>query len=657
MDKYPHLFQSGRIGSVEIRNRFVMAPMGTTGALVGFNGTFSDRAIAYYERRAKGETGLIITGLNLVSSKIEPWEIDGINFSISFDSFWKIPNFLQLTERVHDFGTKIFAQLTAGWGRVFPGSLAERAARNGFQFVTPSAMPLFWKPEIMAREMTIEEVEKLVANIAQAAVIAKESQFDGIELHGHEGYLMDQFTTALWNKRTDKYGGDLMGRMEFVLSTVRAIQEAAGADFPIIYRYGVEHKIPGGRTAEEGIAMAKILEKAGVAALHVDAGCFDNWQWPHPPIYQPPGCMVAMAEMVKPHVMIPVITVGRLGYPDLADQIIEEGKADFIAIGRPLLADPDFASKARKDEKETIRPCIGCHECLARIRRRQALSCTVNPQCGDENRLAIHPASALKKVMVIGGGIAGMEAARVSAARGHQVTIYEKNERLGGMLHIAGYADFKRDINHLLNYQIRQVEKDKNIKVKLMSKVTIQVIESENPDAIFLATGSRPISEVGIRGLERTPWMTPDDVYRGDIPIGKDACIVGGGSVGCETAIYLAQKGWPVVVLEMARDVAADLHEANREMLIDLLRQHSVKVFAGTHVEEVEPGAVICGTSEGPRIFPTELLVLAVGRQPVRDLLPEIQEVVKELYVVGDCVAPRKIKDAIWEAFKLANVV
>ena len=169
MDKYPHLFQPGRIGSVEIRNRVVMAPMGTTGALVGFNGTFSDRAIAYYERRAKGETGLIITGLNLVSSKIEPWEIDGVNFSISFDSFWKIPNFLQLTERVHDFGTKIFAQLTAGWGRVFPGSLAERAARNGFQFIAPSAMPLFWKPEIMARAMTTEEVEGLVAAIARAA--------------------------------------------------------------------------------------------------------------------------------------------------------------------------------------------------------------------------------------------------------------------------------------------------------------------------------------------------------------------------------------------------------------------------------------------------------------------------------------------------------
>jgi 2-enoate reductase len=657
MDKYLHLFQPGRIGSVELRNRIVMAPMGTTGALVGYNGTFSDRSIAYYERRARGETGLIITGLNLVSTKIDPWEIDGVNISISFDSFWKVPNFLQLTERVHDFGTKIFAQLTAGWGRVFPGSLAERAARNGFRFIAPSTMPLYWKPEIMARGMATEEVDDLVATIARAALIAKESQFDGIELHGHEGYLMDQFTTALWNKRTDKYGGSLMARMEFVLSTVRAIQEAAGADFPIIYRYGVEHKIPGGRTAEEGIEMAKILEKAGIAALHVDAGCFDNWYWPHPPVYQPQGCMVSMADMVKPHVKIPVITVGRLGYPDLADQIIEEGKADFIALGRPLLADPDFPSKVRKGERESIRPCIGCHECLARIRRRQALSCAVNPQCGDEDRLAIHPASTLKKVMVIGGGIAGMEAARVSAARGHQVTIYEKSERLGGILYIAGHADFKRDINDLLNYQIRQVEKNKNIKVKLMSEVTMQVIESENPDVIFLATGSRPANKVGIRGLERTAWMTPDDVYLGDIPTGKIACIVGGGSVGCETAVYVAQKGWSVVILEMAGEVATDLHEANREMLLDLLRQHGVSVFTGTRVEEVDAGVVIYRTSEGLKRLPADLLVLAVGRQSVRELMQDIQGAAKELYVVGDCVAPGKIKDAVWEAFKLANVV
>ena len=657
MAHFPHLFKPGQIGLVETKNRIVMAPMGTTGALVGFNGTFSDRAITYYERRAKGEVGLIVTGLNLVSSKIEPWEIDGVNFSISFDSFWKVPNFLQLTERVHDFGTRIFAQLTAGWGRVFPGSLAERAARSGSGFIAPSDTPLFWRPEITARSMTTEQVEGLIEAIARAAVIAKESRFDGIELHGHEGYLMDQFTTALWNKRTDRFGGDLTGRIQFVLSTINAIQGAAGRDFPIIYRYGVEHRIPGGRTADEGIEIAKILEKAGVAALHVDAGCFDNWYWPHPPVYQPSGCLVPQAEMVKAHVRIPVITVGRLGYPALADRVIEEGKADFIALGRPLLADPDFPSKARRGLHRSIRPCIGCHECLARIRRRQALSCAVNPRCGDEVRLAVHSAGVRKKVMVVGGGIAGMEAARVSAERGHDVTLYEKSDRLGGTLHVAGRADFKNDIARLLEYQVDQVKRSPNIKVKLGSEATMKEIESENPDVIFVATGSVPAREATIKGMEQAAWMTPDEAYRSNIPSGAHVCVIGGGSVGCETALYLARKGCPVTVLEMTADVAIDLHEANREMLLELLRQHNVKVLTGTEVEEVEPRALICQTKDGLTRFFVDLVVLAVGRRPVRDLAEAVRELAKEVYIVGDCVTPRKIKDAIWEAFKVAITV
>jgi 2-enoate reductase len=488
-------------------------------------------------------------------------------------------------------------------------------------------------------------------------VIAKESQFDGIELHGHEGYLMDQFMTALWNKRTDWYGGDLKGRMQFALSTIRAVQEAAGNDFPIIYRYGVEHGIPGGRIAEEGVEIAKILEQAGVAALHVDAGCFDNWYWPHPPVYQPRGCMVAHAEMVKPHVTIPVITVGRLGYPDLSDKIIEEGKADFVALGRALLADPDFPSKTRRGQEKSIRPCIGCHECLSRIRRRQALSCAVNPQCGDEERLAIRPTEQKKRVMVIGGGIGGMEAARVSAARGHEVTLYERSKRLGGTLHVAGRADFKQDIAHLMDYQIRQVENHPRIKIKLGSEATMEAIESENPDVVFLAAGSVPVTVKGIRGIEQVAWTTPDGIYQGNIPTGKHACVVGGGSVGCETALYLASKGCSVVVLEMAGEVAADLHEANREMLLELLRRHGVTVRTGMKVEEVAPGTVICSRLDGRERFSADFVVLAVGRRPVRDLSDAVRGLSSEVYMVGDCVTPRKIKDAIWEAFKLAITV
>jgi 2-enoate reductase len=657
VNNYPCLFQPGRIGSVEVKNRIVMAPMGTTGPLVGYGGTFSDRVITYYERRAKGETGLIITGLNLVSPRLEPWEMDGVNPNIIFDSPWRVPNFLQLTERVHDFGAKIFPQLTAGWGRVFPGTLAGQLARRGAQFVAASSGPLFWKPEISARELTTEEVDGLVRAFGNAAVIAKQGGFDGIELHGHEGYLMDQFTCALWNKRSDKYGGDLMGRMHFVLSIIRVIREAVGTDFPVIYRYGLEHRIPGGRTADEGIEMAGILEQAGVAALHVDAGCYENWFWPHPPEYQPPGCMVDMAAMVKPHLTIPVITVGRLGYPDLANRILEEGKADFIALGRPLLADPDFAAKARKGEIEEIRPCIGCHECFARLRSRLSLSCAVNPQCGDEERLTVRPASVRKKVMVIGGGIAGMEAARVCALRGHEVILYEKSDCLGGSLHSAGKADFKQDIARLLAYQVDQVGNSRTITIRLKTDVNAETVEAQKPDVLFIAAGSAPLCEVDIRGLRERRWVTAEDAYREDLPAGETACIVGGGSVGCETALYLAKQGWSVNLVETLDTVAADLFEANRMMLLELLQQYRVNVLTGAQVREATAGAVLVSTPHGEKRFEADLLVLCIGRRPVNGLVRAVQGLAKEVYVVGDCAAPRKIKDAIWEAYKLAITV
>jgi 2-enoate reductase len=430
-----------------------MAPMGI-GALIGFDGLFSERAIDYYEERAKGGIGLIITAVCLATNKFEPWEVDGLKLLPTLDYLAKARNLKHLTERIHDHGCKIFAQLTAGWGRVYRPSLSEITGHRAF---APSETPLFWTPSLTTRKMTVKEIEGLVEALGKAAHIARAGGFDGVELHGHEGYLMDQFMTALWNRRTDRYGGDLTGRMQFSLSVINNIQRMAGDDFPIIYRYGLEHKIEGGRTREEGLKIAKILERAGIASLHVDAGCYENWYWPHPPEYQPPGCMVEMAELVKKHIKIPVITVGRLGYPQLANKVIEEGKADFVALGRPLLADPEFANKARRGQVEDIRPCIGCHECFRRLYESTYISCAVNPSCGNERRLEIRKAEDPKKVMVIGGGIAGMEAARVCAMRGHRVVLYEQTGRLGGLLYSVARHSLKKDLKRLLDYQVRQV--------------------------------------------------------------------------------------------------------------------------------------------------------------------------------------------------------
>ena len=591
-EHYPHLFQPGRIGKLTLKNRLVMAPMGTP-SLTGWRGTFSDRLMDYYERRAQGGVGLIITGVSLVNSKVEPWEADGEPSLVTFDAAWKVRNFIQLTERVHDHGAKIFAQLTAGFGRVMPKRILNKP---GVEPIAPSAMAAFWRPEIMTREMRLDEIRALVTSCGRAALVAQMSGFDGIELHGHEGYLLDQFMTPLWNQRTDQYGGSYDNRMRFALECIAGIKKAVGDDFPICYRIGIEHKLPGGRERDEGIRIAQDLEAAGVAALHVDAGCYDNWHWPHPPLYQPPGCMVDMAATVRPHVALPLITVGRMGYPALADRVVGEGAADFVAIGRPLLADPDFPNKARHGS--AICPCIGCHECMHRMHMNQSISCAVNPECGDEVRLKLTKAERLKKVMVIGGGVAGMEAARVCALRGHAVTLYEKSGRLGGVLNIAGASDFKKDLKDLLEYKRGQLEGLAGLRVVSNVEVTAETIRAEKPEVIFLATGSSPISEAPIPGLEDTPVIMPDDIYKGKLPEGQKVVVIGGGAVGCEAAWHLAREGRQVSIVEMLPQVAGDLFMANRDMLLEELERCGVQI---PHGHQGDPAGSRSGACVQPR--------------------------------------------------------
>jgi len=651
--KYPHLFEPGMIGAMEVKNRIVMAPMGD--GLVGFMGTWSDRAVDYYERRAMGGTGLVITSLCLVDATIEPWKIQGEPALVTFDSSMKIRNFVKLTERVHDHGARIFAQLTAGFGRVYPPVLIKLI---GGQPIAPSSTPLFWDPSIEARALTAGEIDGLIEAFGNAAVIARESGFDGIEIHGHEGYLIDQFTSALWNRREDAYGGDLEGRMRFPLEVIRRIQEAVGTDFPISYRYAVDHKLPGGRTADESRVMARILEAAGVAALHVDAGCYDTWHWAHPPLYQEPGCMVDMAEAVKPEVGIPVITVGRLGYPDLAERVLAEGKADFVALGRPLVADPDFADKARRGRATDIRPCIGCHECLARILRMQSTSCAVNPECGDEVRLSVSPATQCKTVMVVGGGIAGLEAARVCALRGHRVHLFERNELLGGILRFGGTPAFKQDLRLFLDHKIREVKRLENIDIHMWTTVDSETVRRHRPDVLFLATGSRfrTPEEAGIACDPGAVFLTAEEVYRADPPATDRVVIVGGGSVGCEVGLWLAQKGNGVTIVEQASAAAVDLFEANRQMLLELLADAGVRLLLNTNVLRIASDGVTVEGPDGRTVIPAERVVSALGGVPVDDLLPLVRDAAETVHVIGDCRSPRKIKDAIWEAFKLARV-
>jgi 2-enoate reductase len=655
MKRMEKLFEPGRIGQLSIRNRIVMAPMGIIG-LTEPDGKLLQRAIDYYEERAKGGVGLIVTGLFLPILDIEfgPLKKQGMSAIPRADNPDVIPILSELTDSVHRHGAKIAIQLTAGFGRVLnPHMLAIMGIETS---VSASAVPNVWDLKVITRELTTQEVEAIVGSFSTAAEIVKSAGFDAIELHGHEGYLMDQFTTSLWNKRKDKYGGDLDGRLRFSLEIIRNIKKTAGKDFPVIYRYAIKHYIEGGRGVEESLEIARRLEKAGVDALHVDAGCYDNWYWPHPPTYQPPACMVDMAEAAKSAVKIPVITVGKLGYPELAEKILRERKADFVAIGRSLLSDPEWPLKVKEGRLEDIRPCIGCQDgCLARIMTGAYISCAVNPATGNEKEFTITPAAKPRSVLVVGGGIAGMEAARVAALRGHRVTLYEKRDRLGGHLIEGSVPLFKSDIKMLNEYYVTLLGK-MGIKIELGKEVTPVTIRKMKPDVIIVATGStQDIPDTP--GIEKNNVITAIDLLLGRKKAGNRIIVAGGGLIGCETAVYLAQKGKKVTIVEMLEDIIPDVFEANKQYLFRMLAENGVNVLTNTKMVRVtDDGALVINQYRRFEAkLPADTIVIAMGLKAEKSLVKALEGTVGELHAIGDCEGPGKIMDAVWGAFDIAR--
>ncbi len=660
-----HLFESVRIGKVEIKNRIALAPMGLGSIVVNRDGSLGPRGVDYYIERARGGVGLIITHACKVENEIDPLK-EGTGFPLV--TYKAAAAFAELAETAHAFGTKIFVQLSAGFGRTgHPHILRKRP-------VSASAIPNYWDAALTCREVTTEEVESLVKAFGPAAELLAETGIDGIELHGHEGYLFDQFTTAIWNHRTDKYGGDLAGRLTFPLEVLREIKSRLGKDFPVQYRFGLKHYIKGlqagavpgekyveaGRDVREGLRMARMLEEAGFDALHVDAGCYDSWYWPHPPGYQKYGCMVDMAEEVKKVVKIPVIAVGRLDLPELAGKVIAEGKADLVAIGRGFLSDPSWAKKVEEGQPKRIRPCIGCHDgCMGRLSVGKPTSCTVNPASGRERAYALQPAGRRKNVMVIGGGVAGMEAGRVAALRGHNVAIYEKTGCLGGHVTEAIVMPFKAGEQRLLDWYRSELE-DLKVEIHLRTEVSPEFVQRENPDAVIVATGSKPI-RLNVPGADQQNVITASDFLTGNGRAGKKVVVIGGGQVGCETAVWLAQQGKEVTVVEKLADLligARPIPWMNRKMLLDLLGFHKVKVM--THLslfEAKEEGAVVIDRDFRRTTLPADTIIIAVGLEPDRGIYRLLKGHLASLFLIGDAREAKNIMNAIWDAYEVARAL
>lgn len=660
--KYSKLFSPIKIGSITIKNRFAMAPMGPLG-LADANGGWNQRGIDYYVERAKGGTGLIITGVIFFDQVVEKQDPTTVP-----NPLYKPVNFVktsrEMTERIHAYGSKIFLQLSGGFGRVtIPTNVGDIPP------IAPSAIPHRWLDKT-CRAITVDEIHAIVKQFGEAAFHAKRAGFDGVQIHAvHEGYLIDQFAISMFNQRTDEYGGSLENRLRFAKEIVEEIKKTCGDDFPVTLRFSVKSMIkdwrvgalPGedfeekGRDTEEGLKAAKLLESYGYDALDTDVGTYDAWWWNHPPMYQKKGLYREYCKMVKEVVDIPVFCAGRMDNPDMALEAIENGECDVIDLGRPLLADPDYCNKLRCGKITQIRPCISCHEgCMGRVASYSLLNCAVNPQAARERVNAYEPILKKKKVLIVGGGVAGCEAARVLAIRGHQPVVYEKGSRLGGNLIPGGAPDFKEDDIALADWYTNELNR-LGVHVHLNTELNEEEIKAMDYDTVILATGSKPkVFSLG----DDSHTYTAEQVLLKQKDAGKKTVVVGGGLVGCETALWLAQNGIHVTIVEALDKVMAvngPLCAANKEMLEALLPFNGVEIITGAKVTEFANGEVKVDTKEGSKTIMSDSVILSVGYKEENTLYNNLQFDIPDLYLLGDAKKVSNIMYAIWDAFEVAN--
>lgn len=660
--KYSKLFSPIKIGSITIKNRFAMAPMGPLG-LADANGGWNQRGIDYYVERAKGGTGLIITGVTFFDQVVEKQDPSTVP-----NPLYKPVNFVktsrEMTERIHAYGSKIFLQLSGGFGRVtIPTNVGDIPP------IAPSAIPHRWLDKT-CRAITVDEIHAIVKQFGEAAFHAKRAGFDGVQIHAvHEGYLIDQFAISMFNQRTDEYGGSLENRLRFAKEIVEEIKKTCGDDFPVTLRFSVKSMIkdwrvgalPGedfeekGRDTEEGLKAAKLLESYGYDALDTDVGTYDAWWWNHPPMYQKKGLYREYCKMVKEVVDIPVFCAGRMDNPDMALEAIENGECDVIDLGRPLLADPDYCNKLRCGKITQIRPCISCHEgCMGRVASYSLLNCAVNPQAARERVNAYEPILKKKKVLIVGGGVAGCEAARVLAIRGHQPVVYEKGSRLGGNLIPGGAPDFKEDDIALADWYTNELNR-LGVHVHLNTELNEEEIKAMDYDTVILATGSKPkVFSLG----DDSHTYTAEQVLLKQKDAGKKTVVVGGGLVGCETALWLAQNGIHVTIVEALDKVMAvngPLCAANKEMLEALLPFNGVEIITGAKVTEFANGEVEVDTKEGSKTIMSDSVILSVGYKEENTLYNNLQFDIPDLYLLGDAKKVSNIMYAIWDAFEVAN--
>ncbi len=684
-EKLEPLFTPWHIGTVEIKNRIVMTSMGGTDLFGWMEKNHFDKAGAdFILEVARNNVGLVLPGCQPIYNPIMGQWLHKNKRMYRDLAAW-MPEF-------HKTGAKLFVQLTAGFGRSFTvSSLMEKLYTNkalralskpvmDLDMITASASeaPNRWSDVVPSRALTKEEIQAFIDSFAQSAKLLKEAGVDGVEVHAvHEGYLLDQFALTYINHRTDEYGGSLENRYRFAAEIVKAIKRECGKDFPVSLRYSVVSKtkgfrqgaLPGeeyeevGRDREEAVVAAKYLIDAGYDMLNCDNGTYDAWYWAHPPIYMPENCNLEDATFLKEHVDVPVVCAGRMD-PEVGAEAVAAGRLDGVGFARNFLADPAWVTKLMEGREADIRPCILCHNgCFTMAHYKgvpndQDLNdsmhlsrCAINAETMQREKYHIAPAATPRTVAIVGGGIGGMEAARVLALRGHKPVIYERAGRLGGTIVAASAESYKGKLRDLLTWYKREMDR-LGVEVHLNHEVADLGEFDDVP--IIVATGSTPIRLGHIPGFEQT--VEACEYLTGKAKVGENVAVIGGGLTGCEIAYGLHLEGKRPIIVEMKDDLIAQkgVCLANSSYLREYFALHRVPVYLETTLKEVRDGAIVCTNKAGEEItIPCDSVISSVGYKPA-PLGGAAKNKGNRVQYVGDCKAVGNLRSVIWGAYEAA---
>jgi 2,4-dienoyl-CoA reductase-like NADH-dependent reductase (Old Yellow Enzyme family)/thioredoxin reductase len=605
----------------------------------GEDGSINDRHIAYYVKRINGGVGYITSEHTGIMKQGRAFP----NMAL-IDSDQHITHFKRLVEAIHQESGKIVIQINHA-GRQTSSSI------TGSPIVAPSAIPCPVRKE-MPKELSLEEIQKIIEAFGEAARRVKETGADGVEIHMAHGYLINQFLSPFSNKRADEYGGSPDRRMKMAIEVLRTVRNKVGPDFTVLCRLSADEYVEGGLKLEDTKEIAKALERNGADALHISACVAASGYLNHPPYYAEEGIFVHLAQGIKSVVSIPIIAVGRIRTPELANQILEGNKADLISMGRALIADPNLPMKALQGRTEEIIPCISCNRCIQSI-RKGALQCAVNPETGREGVFILQKADRPKRVWIIGGGPAGMKAAEIAARRGHQVTLYEEKERLGGQFLLAAIPPKKQVLKEFVIYLTNQLGK-LPVRIVLGKPFDPAQLKKTRPDVAIIATGAKPFFPA-IEGIQESQAISVEEALSDPSPLGKKILIVGGGGIGAEVADYLSENEKEVTLVEMREGIALDLVGHLQHFLNKRLREKGVQILTSTKAIRFEKeGLWVEGPQGRKRLGGFDSIVIALGSIPNDELVKFLKGKVPEVYVVGDASKPREVMEAVLEGEEVA---